>query len=60
VNPSNKPKPADKPIDCEVLKKFTTCDCSFYPGESRFAVSIVGPEAYRAEDRASDPHAPLI
>ena len=33
VNPSNKPKPADKPIDCEVLKKFTTCDRSFYPGD---------------------------
>ena len=22
--------PPDKPIDCKVLKKFTTCDRSFY------------------------------
>lgn len=32
MNSSNKPNPADKPIDCEVLKKFITCERSFYPG----------------------------
>lgn len=46
--------PPDKPIDCKVLKKFTTCDRSFYPGDH------VGPEACRAENRGNDPHAPLM